>query len=76
MQPLCAVYRREFAEVAEQALGQGKNKIDALFTEAETRVVGPEELSQAGFSSQMFRNLNTREEFEKAATMTNEEFEG
>jgi molybdopterin-guanine dinucleotide biosynthesis protein A len=68
LQPLCAVYRWEFAEVAEQSLARGKNKIDALFTEVETRILGPEELSEAGFSGQMFRNLNTPEEFDEAAS--------
>src|SRR5215471_9667011 len=31
-QPLCAVYHKSFAHVAEAALLQGKNKIDPLFT--------------------------------------------
>jgi len=75
LQPLCAVYRREFAEAAKQSLAQGKNKIDALFAAVETRILGPEELSEAGFSGHMFRNLNTPEEFEKAVKMTNEESE-
>ena len=73
LQPLCAVYRREFAKVAEQSLAQGKNKIDALFAEVETRTVEPEELSRAGFSGKMFRNLNTPEEFDEAAVIANEE---
>ena len=69
LQPLCAVYRREFAQLAEQSLAQGKNKIDALFAAVETRIVGPEEFAHAGFSGQMFRNLNTPEEFKKAANI-------
>jgi molybdenum cofactor guanylyltransferase len=73
LQPLCAVYRREFARPAEQSLAQGKNKIDALFVSVETRIIEPDELSHAGFTSQMFRNLNTPEEFEKAANITNQE---
>jgi molybdenum cofactor guanylyltransferase len=73
LQPLCGVYRREFAQVAEQSLARGKNKIDALFAEVETRIVGPEEISHAGFSGQVFRNLNTPEEVEKAANIPNEE---
>jgi molybdopterin-guanine dinucleotide biosynthesis protein A len=68
-QPLCAIYRREFAKVAEQSLEQGKNKIDALFANVEARIIEPDEFSVAGFSSQMFRNLNTTEEFEKAANI-------
>jgi molybdopterin-guanine dinucleotide biosynthesis protein A len=73
LQPLCAVYRREFAKIAEQSLAQGKNKIDALFAEVDTKILGPEEVSEAGFSGQMFRNLNTPEEFEEAANIQSEE---
>jgi molybdopterin-guanine dinucleotide biosynthesis protein A len=66
LQPLCAVYRREFAEVAERSLRDGKNKIDLLFAEAETCVIEEDELLRLGFSVEMFRNLNTPEELEKA----------
>lgn len=65
-QPLCAVYRRDFAVVAEPALREGSNRIDALFAQVETRVIAEEELSRMGFSSDMFRNLNTPAEFESA----------
>jgi molybdopterin-guanine dinucleotide biosynthesis protein A len=63
-QPLCAVYHREFASVAERALLAGRNKIDRLFDEVRTRVIEQEELEGAGFSSAVFRNLNTPEELE------------
>jgi molybdenum cofactor guanylyltransferase len=63
-QPLCAIYRREFAGVAERALRAGRNKIDRLFEEVQTRVVEQEELEGAGFSAAIFRNLNTPEELE------------
>ncbi len=66
LQPLCAVYHRSFAEVAERSLRAGKNKIDLLFAEVETRVIEPEELAQNGFSSEIFRNLNTRRDWEEA----------
>src|SRR5215831_13082415 len=39
-QPLCAVYRREFASTAEQALRAGRHKIDALFDPASTQAIG------------------------------------
>ena len=65
-QPLCAVYRRGFAEVAEQSLLEGKNKIDSLFARVETCVIEEGELVRAGFSWEMFRNLNTPEELDKA----------
>lgn len=58
-QPLCAVYRREFGSLAEEALTEGRYKIDALFEPSRTRVISEEELRASGFSSRLFRNLNT-----------------
>jgi len=66
-QPLCAVYRREFADVAEKALRAGRNKIDALFADVPVQTIVEEELEAAGFSVKMFRNLNTPEELAEAA---------
>jgi molybdenum cofactor guanylyltransferase len=65
-EPLCAIYRREFADVAEKALRAGRYKIDALFDEVRTQAIGEEELESAGFSPNMFRNLNTPEELAEA----------
>ncbi len=59
LQPLCAVYRRNFAVTAEAALLAGKNKIDPLFEKVSTRVIEEAELVRGGFSSDLFRNLNT-----------------
>jgi len=63
-QPLCAVYLREFADVAEEALRAGRNKIDPLFEIVRTTGITQAELKQAGFSEGLFRNLNTPEELE------------
>jgi molybdopterin-guanine dinucleotide biosynthesis protein A len=63
-QPLCAIYRRAFADAAEEALRAGQNKIDRLFDKVRVREVGQDELDRAGFSPAMFRNLNTPEELE------------
>jgi molybdenum cofactor guanylyltransferase len=63
-QPLCAIYRREFADAAESALRAGQNRIDSLFEAARTRIIEREELEGAGFSRAIFRNLNTPEELE------------
>ena len=65
-QPLCAVYRREFAEVAEKALREGRYKIDALFDPEWTMEISEDELKAAGFAAEMFRNLNTKEDLEEA----------
>jgi molybdopterin-guanine dinucleotide biosynthesis protein A len=69
-QPLCAVYRRDFAEVAEKALREGSYKIDALFDPKRTQVISDEELKRCGLSAEMFRNLNTPEELEGASGRT------
>lgn len=70
LQPLCAVYRREFADVAEAALQAGQYKIDALFGAVKVQEIAEQELQAAGFSAQMFRNLNTPEELAEAKLET------
>ena len=59
LQPLCAVYRRDFSTVAEQALRAGKFKIDATFSSVSVRVIEEGELAAAGFSERSFFNVNT-----------------
>ena len=61
-QPLCAVYRRKFADVAEPALRGGNYKIVPLFEPAFTQLISEEALAHAGFSADIFRNVNTPEE--------------
>ena len=65
-QPLCAVYRRDFASAAEEALRAGKYKIDPLFAGIALRVVEEQELSRVGFSEQVFFNANTPEDLRVA----------
>ena len=62
LQPLCAIYRREFSAVAEQALRAAKYKIDAVFASVSTSVIEESELAAAGFSEQSFFNVNTPED--------------
>ena len=59
LQPLCAIYRRNFAPLAEQALRAGKYKIDAAFSGVPTKVIEEPELQVAGFSARNFFNMNT-----------------
>jgi molybdopterin-guanine dinucleotide biosynthesis protein A len=63
-QPLCAVYRRRVQALAEQALKQGDYKIGHMFSRAPTLVISETEMRDAGFSPQIFRNVNTAEEYE------------
>ena len=69
-QPLCAIYRREFAVAAEAALRAGRYRIDRLFDQVRTRVLDREELEGAGFSSVLFRNFNTPEQLEGEPRLT------
>jgi molybdenum cofactor guanylyltransferase len=69
LQPLCAAYRRGFAMVAEQSLIEGKNKIDSLFNRVETCVIEADELARAGFSAEIFQNVNTPEELAAAKSL-------
>lgn len=66
LQPLCAVYRREFADAADLALRAGKYKIDALFGGLSIRVIEEVELEKAGFSERNFFNINTPEDQRRA----------
>jgi len=65
-QPLCAVYHRSFAPAAEEALRGGRFRIDRLFAVVPTDGISEEELRQAGFTREMFRNLNTPEDLAAA----------
>jgi molybdopterin-guanine dinucleotide biosynthesis protein A len=66
LQPLCAIYRRAFAGSAEKALRAGRYKIDALFQKRQTQVIEEDELRTAGFSPELFRNLNTPQDLAEA----------
>jgi molybdopterin-guanine dinucleotide biosynthesis protein A len=63
-QPLCAIYRPQFAAVAETALRAARNRIDTLFEVLPCRILAEQELKVAGFSSAIFRNFNTPEDVE------------
>ena len=69
-QPLCAVYRRNFADAAEKALQERRYKIDTLFAATSTQTIPEGELEAAGFSPEMFRNLNTPQELADATEIT------
>ena len=63
LQPLCATYRRSVAELAAQALLEGDYKIGHLFSRASTHVIAENEIVAAGFSPEIFQNVNTPEEY-------------
>jgi molybdenum cofactor guanylyltransferase len=65
-QPLCAVYSREFLPVAQEALKAGRYKIVPLFPRERTLQIPEAELKQFAFTADMFENLNTPEDLERA----------
>lgn len=69
LQPLCAVYRRQFLEPAEAALKAGRHKIDALFSSVETAFIDIQggEMKKRGFDASMFDNINSPDDYQRAA---------
>lgn len=65
-QPLCAVYSRDFLPIAEHALKAGNYKIVPLFPLDRTRKLAESEMEQFAFTPEMFDNLNTPEDLERA----------
>jgi molybdenum cofactor guanylyltransferase len=66
-QPLCGVYSRDFLPIAEQALRAGQYKIVPLFAKTATLLIPQADLEQFAFKSEMFENLNTPEDLERAS---------
>jgi molybdopterin-guanine dinucleotide biosynthesis protein A len=66
LQPLCAIYRKAFSELAEESLRQGRYKIDPLFNQVSTRIADQKELETAGFRGALFENVNTPSEWTEA----------
>jgi molybdopterin-guanine dinucleotide biosynthesis protein A len=67
LHPLCGVYRRSFGQAAEKALKEGHNKVDASFDRGSLRILTEGEVRAAGFTPEMFANVNTPDEFQKLA---------
>jgi molybdopterin-guanine dinucleotide biosynthesis protein A len=70
LHPLCAIYDVRFTAPAEDALRQGRYKIDALFTPARTRTV---DVVAKGFDPAMLDNINTQEDLARAVRRAEQE---
>ncbi len=66
MQPLCAVFRSRFRSIAEEALKSGRFKVEPLFPRDQTLILAEPELDQFALAEEMFDNLNTPEDLERA----------
>ena len=65
-QPLSTVYSLDFLPIAERAIKAGNYKIVPLFPRSQTLVIKEAELRRFAFSAEMFENLNTPEDMERA----------
>jgi len=65
-QPLCTVYSRQFLPIAAHALKSGEYKIVPLFPRESTLTISEAEMAQFAFTPEMFDNLNTPEDLERA----------
>jgi len=66
VQPLCAVFRSGFLAVAEAALKSGRFKVEPLFPREQTLILDEAELHRFALAAEMFDNLNTPEDLERA----------
>lgn len=70
LQPTCAVFSRKFLPIAEEALKSGKYKLEPLFPPQQTLVLAEADLGQFASLGEMFENLNTPQDFERARRRT------
>jgi molybdopterin-guanine dinucleotide biosynthesis protein A len=66
LQPLCAIFRKGFQQLAGYSLMRGENKIDLLFDTVNTRIIEEAEITREGFFPTIFDNVNTPADFEHA----------
>jgi molybdenum cofactor guanylyltransferase len=66
VQPLCAVFSRELLPLAEAALKSGKYKVEPTFPRDRTLLISETDLAGFELAAEMFDNLNTPEDFDRA----------
>jgi molybdopterin-guanine dinucleotide biosynthesis protein A len=64
--PLCAILGRSALPAVRSSLASGQNRVGRFFAKEQCRTISKAEFAHAGFSSRIFCNLNTREEYETA----------
>ncbi len=61
---VCAVYRRSILPVVERALIAGDFKVGRILANVPVRYASDEEIVAAGFQEEIFRNVNTPDDYE------------
>jgi molybdopterin-guanine dinucleotide biosynthesis protein A len=64
-EPLCAVYRGTCLEPVQRCLDGGGRKMTSFWPEIRVRTIGQEELAAYGNPPELFRNLNTPEDYRR-----------
>jgi molybdenum cofactor guanylyltransferase len=62
-EPLCAVYRGTCLEPVQRRLEAGERKMTSFWPDIRVRAMAEEELAAFGDPEQMFRNLNTPDDY-------------
>jgi molybdopterin-guanine dinucleotide biosynthesis protein A len=65
-EPLCAVYGRACLDPVRRALEEGRYKMTTFWPEVRVREVPPADLDVFGNPAEIFRNVNTPEDYERA----------
>ena len=64
-EPLCAVYRQSCRDAVARRLERGERKMTSFWPDVRVRTLADTELAAFGDPAEMFRNLNTAEEYRR-----------
>ena len=70
VQPLCGVYHRDLLLQIQEALARRESSIHRLLERLSTRIIEEDQLIAAGFAPEMFLNVNTPEDLERARAIS------
>jgi len=71
LQPLCGIYHRDCLTEIDRALAKRDSSIHRLLERINTRIIEEDQLIGTGFSPEMFLNVNTPEDLERARMIAN-----
>jgi len=67
--PLCAVLRRCALVMINSCLGSGRNQVGRFLARVPHRAISKAEFARQGFSTRIFCNLNTPEDYERVKNL-------
>lgn len=72
LEPLCASYRREIAEVIRRHLARGVRALEALLADVPVRIIEPDEIAPFDPDGLLFFNVNTPDDYARAQALARE----